>query len=186
MIANIGFGVVAAIAVLSALLVVRSANLVHAVLWLGLTLIDTAVLYAMLGASFLAGVQVLLYVGGVVTLMIFGVMLTRRHDGLTVPADRGPPLRGAIAAILLFGVVAAAVLRSDLEGAGAVLLAPAVTDANSQAGTQAIGLELLSTHVLAFEALSLLLLAAIIGAVVIARRRDHGAPETSGRTEASS
>ena len=185
MIANIGFGVVAAIAVLSALLVVRSANLVHAVLWLGITLIDTAVLYGMLGASFLAGVQVLLYVGGVVTLMIFGVMLTRRHDGLTVPADRGPPLRGAVAAILLFGVVAAAVVRSDLEGAGAVVVA-AAPSAASQASTQAIGLELLSTHVLAFEVLSLLLLAAIIGAVVIARRRDHGAPETSGRTEPSS
>lgn len=188
MIANVGFGVVAAIAVLSALLVVRSANLVHAVLWLGLLLIDTAVLYAMLGASFLAGVQVLLYVGGVVTLMLFGVMLTRRHDGLNVPADRGPPLRGAITAMALFGVLAAAIVRSNLDVVGETIATPAVVAAagNSQASTQAIGLELLSTHVLAFEALSLLLLAGIIGAVVIARRRDHGAPAATNGTGAAS
>jgi NADH-quinone oxidoreductase subunit J len=171
MIATLGFGVVAAVALLSAILVVRSRNLVHAVLWLGLTLADTAVLYAMLGASFLAAVQVLLYVGGVVTLMIFGVMLTRRHDGLAVPAERERPARGAVAAAALFGIVAAAVARSDLQGS-----APVVDPtASTQVVTQSIGVSLLSTHVLAFEVLSVLLLAAIIGAVVIARRRDHGA-----------
>lgn len=185
MIATIGFGVVAAIALLSALLVVRSANLVHAVLWLGITLADTAVLYGMLGASFLAGVQVLLYVGGVVTLMIFGMMLTRRHDGLTVPADSGAHARGGLTAILLFSVLATAAMRSNLDEApAAVTLAPAAS--GSQSTTQAIGLELLGTHVLAFEILSLLLLAAIIGAVIIARRRDHGAPEPRHGREASS
>jgi len=76
MIGVIGFAIVAASVLLAAIFVIRSVNLVHAVLWLGVTLGGTAVLYAMLGASFLAGVQVLLYVGGVVTLMIFGVMLT--------------------------------------------------------------------------------------------------------------
>jgi NADH-quinone oxidoreductase subunit J len=184
-IATIGFGVVAAIALLSALLVVRSANLVHAVLWLGITLTDTAVLYGMLGASFLAGVQVLLYVGGVVTLMIFGVMLTRRHDGISVPAERGSPWRGLLTAASVFGLLAAAVLRSDLAPA-AITVTPVAAAPGSQATTQAIGLALLSTHVLAFEVLSLLLLAAIIGAIVIARRRDHGAPATGARTEASS
>lgn len=185
MIATIGFGVVATVALLSALLVVRSANLVHAVLWLGVTLADTAVLYAMLGASFLAGVQVLLYVGGVVTLMIFGVMLTRRHDGITVPADRGAPWRGLLTAALTFGVLATAVQRSDLRPA-ALTLTPIAGATGGQATTRSLGLALLSTHVLAFEVLSLLLLAAIIGAVVIARRRDHGACETSTRTGASS
>jgi NADH:ubiquinone oxidoreductase subunit 6 (subunit J) len=162
-IATLGFGAVAAVVLLSALFVVRSANLVHAVMWLGMTLAATAVLYAMLDASFLAGVQVLLYVGGVVTLMIFGVMLTRRHDGLTVPADSGAPLRGMIAAAALFGVVAAAVARTDLSAAPPAAASPG------------LGAEILTTHVLAFEALGALLLAAIIGAIVIARRRDHGA-----------
>jgi len=173
MIAVVGFGVIAASVLLSALLVVGARNLVHAVLWLGVTLTGTAALYAMLGASFLAGVQILLYVGGVVTLMIFGVMLTRRHDGIAVPAERTSPRRGALVAAALFGVLAAAVARSELP-AGQTRIA-----------TEALGVSLLTTHVLAFEVLSLLLLAAIIGAIVIARRRDHGAPPpAAGRTRA--
>jgi NADH-quinone oxidoreductase subunit J len=164
MIATIGFGVVAACLLLSALFVIRATNLVHAVLWLGVTLGATAVLYAMMGASFLAGVQVLLYVGGVVTLMIFGVMLTRRHDGLAVPAERTSRARGALVAAALFGVLAAAVSKSELPAAAA-----------AEVTTGAIGVSMLTTHILAFEVLSLLLLAAIIGAIVIARKRDPGA-----------
>jgi len=164
MTATIGFGAIAAVVLLSALFVVGAPNLVHAVLWLGVTLGGTAALYAMLGASFLAGVQVLLYVGGVVTLMIFGVMLTRRHDGLAVHAERTGPRRGAFVAAALFGVLAAAVARSELPAG------------ETRVTTESLGAGLLTTHLLAFEVLSLLLLAAIIGAIVIARRRDHGAP----------
>jgi NADH-quinone oxidoreductase subunit J len=167
-IATAGFAVVAASLLLAALFVISATNLVHAVLWLGVTLAGTAVLYAMLGASFLAGVQVLLYVGGVVTLMIFGVMLTRRHDGLIVRAERASRLRGGLVAAALFGVLAAAVARTELP-AHAAGPPDGVT-------TGALGISLLTTHVLAFELLSFLLLAAIIGAVVIARKRDPGAP----------
>jgi NADH-quinone oxidoreductase subunit J len=165
MIGAIGSGVIAACLLLSALFVIRATNLVHAVLWLGVTLGATAVLYAMLGASFLAGVQVMLYVGGVVTLMIFGVMLTRRHDGLAVPAGRTSRARGALVAAALFGVLASAVARSELP-AGPV----------AEVTTGELGVSLLTTHLLAFELLSLLLLAAIVGAIVIARKRDPGAP----------
>ncbi|MFO0555643.1 MAG: NADH-quinone oxidoreductase subunit J [Polyangiaceae bacterium] len=158
----VGFGIIAACVLLAALFVVRSQNLVHATLWLGLTLVGTAALYAMLGASFLAGVQVLLYVGGVMTLMLFGVMLTRRHDGLVVQAERMPPLRGAVVAAGFFGVLAAAIAKSELPS----------TSAPSPVETAAVGAALFRDHVLAFEVLSVLLLAAIIGAVAIARRRD--------------
>jgi NADH-quinone oxidoreductase subunit J len=164
MIATIAFGVLAACLLLSASFVVRVANLVHAVLWLGVTLVITAALYVLLDASFLAGVQVLLYVGGVVTLMVFGVMLTRRHDGTAAVAGSTGAGRGILAAAVFFGVVAAAVSRGDLAGRGA------------QASTFELGSGLVTTHLLAFEVLSFLLLAAIIGAVVIARRRDPGAP----------
>ncbi len=165
MIALIGFGVIAACMLVAALFVVRSQNLVHAVLWLGVVLTGTAALYAMLGATFLAAVQVLLYVGGVVTLMIFGVMLTRRHDGLVVHAERLSAGRGIFAAGALFGILAAAVEKSSLPASGGPDLTPA-----------ALGSSLLTTHVLAFEVLSFLLLAAIVGAIVIARKRDPGAP----------
>jgi NADH-quinone oxidoreductase subunit J len=163
MTALVAFAVVAACLLASGVMVVRATNLVHGVLWLGVTLAATAALYAMLGASFLAGVQVMLYVGGVVTLMVFGVMLTRRHDGIAAPAQGSSPGRALFVCASLFGILAAAIVRTDLPtGTRAVTVAE-------------LGLAVVDTHVLAFEALSLVLLAAIIGAAVIARRRDPGA-----------
>lgn len=178
----LAFGVVAGFALLAAVAVVRSRDLVHAVLWLGVNLFVTAVLYAMLGASFVAGVQVLLYIGGVVTLMIFGVMITRRHDGTpstgeqagsgparrargAVLEDVGSP-RAAAVALAIFASVTWAVLSTDgLD----VHTAPAATSAAD------LGRALLRDHLLAFEAISMLLLAAMVGAIVIARRRDPSA-----------
>lgn len=162
MIEPIGFGVIAASLILSALRVVTSRNLVHSVLWLGLTLFATAILYVWLSAPFLAGVQVLLYTGGVVTLMIFGVMLTRRTDPRNAVNEAGRRGWGAAAAVGLFGLLAAAIYRTEglpVETAEP----PEVAD---------IGRAFLTEHVAAFEVLSLLLLAAMVGAIVIARRRD--------------
>lgn len=166
----IGFAALSGLMVVSALLVVQSTNLVHAVMWLALTLVATAGVYAMIGASFLAGVQVLLYVGGVITLMIFGVMITRRHEGIVVPADTGDGLervRGMVVAGGLFGVVAAAVRATP-----GLFEAPADLPPLPSVGE--LGKAILTTHLVAFEILSLLLLAAMIGAIVIARRRDPG------------
>jgi NADH-quinone oxidoreductase subunit J len=163
---SLPFGLAAACAVLSAIGVVRAANLVHAVLWLAVALLATAVLYAMLGASFLAGVQVLLYVGGVVTLMVFGVMITRRHDGAAPESPGARPWLGALVAGGLFALVAAAVETTDgLDAPAARLPAAAPAD---------LGRALLGPHVLAFEVVSVLLLGAMIGAIVIARKRDPG------------
>lgn len=160
---TIGFAIVAACALVSALFVVRSGRLIRAVLWLGVTLVATAALYAMLGASFLAGVQVLVYVGGVVTLMIFGVMVTRRHEGIVVEIESARTGRAALIALGLFGVVATAIRTTP--GIDAPNVASTVTTAD-------LGRALLRDHVLAFEVMSFLLLAAIVGAIVIARRRD--------------
>src|SRR5271165_1194700 len=109
----LAFGIAAGCALLSALAVVRSRDLVRAVLWLGVTLLATAVLYAMLGASFIAGVQVLLYVGGVVTLMIFGVMMTPRHEGVAAKLEEAGSVRAAAVAVVIFTCVAWAVLTTD-------------------------------------------------------------------------
>ena len=164
----IGFGTVAAGTLLAAIYVVRSQNLIHAVLWLGVALLATAALYAMLGASFLAGVQVLVYVGGVITLMIFGLMITRRHEGIVVQAETMKPARAALTALALFGILAAAILRTP------GLDTPLVSPAPRPLPAAALGRALLTEHILAFEAISFLLLAAIIGAIVIARKRDPG------------
>jgi NADH-quinone oxidoreductase subunit J len=158
----IGFILTAAFTVLSALFVVCNRNLVQAVLSLALMLIGTAVLYGLLDASFLAGVQVLTYVGGVVTLCIFGVMVSRRLEGTGAPTESQSHGRAFVAAALIFGIFVAAVLKTDLPAS-----APQPTVSIAQ-----LGQALLGKYLLAFEALSLLLLAAIIGAVVLARRRD--------------
>lgn len=163
MTAELGFGVFAFLLVgFPALRVVTSRDLVRAVLWLAVTLLGTAVLYALLHAPFLAGVQVLTYVGGVVTLMVFGVMVTHKHDGTTVAIGGANRVRGALAALAFFGVVAFAIVRTDLSS-----LTPVETPS-----TQDLALALLDRYLIAFEVASVLLLAAIISAVVLARRRD--------------
>ncbi len=158
------FAFIAAAMLVPGYFAVRNANLIHAALWLGASLLATAGMYAMLGASFLAGVQVLVYVGGIVTLMLFGVMMTRTHEGLVAPAESQNTARAAAVAVTLFAVIAQAINRTD--GLDTPLTSP---DRNDVAE---LGRALVVDHVLAFEALSVLLLAAIVGAVVLARRRE--------------
>ena len=163
---SIAFGAIAAVMLATGLMVVSSKNLVRAALWLGAMLLGTAVLYAIMDASFLASVQVLLYVGGVITLMIFGVMITRKHEGLEVPAETMRPSRAMAVSALLFLALAAAVDKT--EGLEQELLPAPPTTAD-------LGRAFLVEHVLAFEVLSVLLLGTIVGAIVLARRRDLGA-----------
>ena len=138
-------------------------NLVHAVFWLAATLLLTSVVLVWLGAPFLAGVQILLYTGGVTTLMLFGVMLTHRDPEARIEnPSRSRPTAAAVAVTLL-AVILVAIWRSpELEG---MALAPAVQTAD-------IGRAFLGEQLLAFEVLSVLLLAAMIGAIVLARRSD--------------
>lgn len=174
----IGFGVVAVMLLLSAFATVFSKDLVRAVYWLAVALLATAVLYMLLDAGFLAGVQVLTYVGGVVTLMIFGVMVTRRHDGESIPTLGEGGFRAGVVAVGLFAAMASAIVTSHLDdGVQAVL--PTLA-------TKALAKTLLDEYLLAFEAASLLLLAAIVGAVVLARRRDGESFHVPGTQRAES
>ncbi len=158
---NFGFALICTIILISALFVVRSRNLIHAVLWLGLTLIGTAALYAQLDAPFLAGVQILTYVGGVVTLMIFGVMVTRRHDSLVAEATNEGSDRAFIFASALFALLAMATWKTPLP-----------TEEHAGPSNAELGRALMGSALVPFELLSLLLLAAIVGAVVLARKKD--------------
>ncbi len=163
------FALVGLLVLVASLFTVRSTKLVHAVLWLGVTLGATAVLFVQLGAPFLAGIQLLLYVGGVMTLMIFGVMLTRRAgDGELRTGERSAwrSVLALLGALALFAVLAGGIVGST-----------SLMRAASPTGDPAVlGKSLLTTHLLAFEALSALLLASMIGAIVLARRRDPDAP----------
>ena len=171
---EVAFGIVAACMLLAALFSVGSKNLVHGVLWLGATLGMTAILYLMLDAPFLAGVQLLLYVGGVMTLMIFGVMLTRRHSDLAAQREQRHQSRAMVVGVGLFGALTAALLKT--EG----LDKPAA----GSASTADLGRALLSEDLLVFEVISVLLLAALIGAIVLARKKDFAAaPAVPGKAE---
>ena len=160
----IAFLIIAILVLTGALQVVRSRNLVHSVFWLALTLIGTAALFVHLHADFIAAVQVLLYTGGVITLMLFGVMLTRRLQGIVIPNESHRLLIGGVLGTATLASVVVAVMRD--ESAAVAAGAAAAPD------TAALGQVFLQQMVLPFEVLSLLLLAAMIGAIALARKVD--------------
>jgi NADH-quinone oxidoreductase subunit J len=147
----------------AAIVTVTTRQIVHAALWLVVALGGIAVEYLLLTAEFIAWVQVLIYVGSVVVLLLFGLMLTRAPIGRSPDADSGNRwaalLIGLASAAVLVWIVADAFRTTwiDLDG-------PA---AGSAAGT---GASLFRSWVLPFEALSVLLLAALVGAIALSRR----------------
>ncbi len=151
------------VAVASALLVVTTRQLVHAALWLVVTLGAVAGSYLVLTAEFIAWVQVLVYVGAVVALLLFGLMLTRAPIGVSPDLDtRNRPL----AAVAALGT-AAALVALVVDG-----LRSAYVDLSVHSGggsAEAAGAALFRTWVLPFEVLSVLLLAALVGAIVLSR-----------------
>ena len=160
---------VAGVLVASAVFVVAGKNLVHCVLMLAALLFTTAVLFVLLRAPFLAGIQVMLYAGGVVTLMLFAIMLTRRSSGVSV-VNETLPGRRLPAALVTVGLCAMLCWSihetTEFPDGGDTALT-----------TRQLGTLLFTDQSLAFEVLGMLLLAATIGAIVLARKRDHGARE---------
>jgi len=161
----IPFGIMSLILLWSALRVVTSTDLVRSVLWLAVTLVTTAALFVGLHADFIAAVQILLYTGGVITLMLFAIMLTRRLSSAHVAHQSGGRIPGGLVALSLLGVITWT-LWSQF-GTAAVAATPELVP-----DTQALGKLFLTRLILPFEALSVLLLAAMIGAIAIARRTD--------------
>ncbi|MEV7658409.1 NADH-quinone oxidoreductase subunit J [Streptomyces anulatus] len=162
---EIAFLLVGLVTLGAAVITVTTKQLVHAALWLVVALGGLAVEYLLLTAEFIAWVQVLIYVGSVVVLLLFGLMLTRAPIGRSPDADSGNRwvalgVAAAAAAALVWVVVDA--FRTtwiDLDG-------PA------QGSTEVTGSFLFRNWVLPFEALSVLLLAALVGAIVLSRKRD--------------
>ncbi|WP_369233908.1 NADH-quinone oxidoreductase subunit J [Streptomyces sp. R21] len=157
----------------AAIVTVTTKQLVHAALWLVVALGGLAVEYLLLTAEFIAWVQVLIYVGSVVVLLLFGLMLTRAPIGRSPDADSGNrwaalTVAVAAAAALIWVVVDA--FRTtwvDLDGAAA-------------GSTAVTGASLFQNWVLPFEALSVLLLAALVGAIVLSRKAKADATARPG------
>jgi NADH-quinone oxidoreductase subunit J len=157
-----GLGGVAVLVLGASLGVVLARNLFHSVLWLALALVGTAGLFVLLHAEFLAAVQVLLYAGGVVTIVVFAIMLTERLVGDSLRQTNRGIAAGAVVAAVVFVGLAGTILRAPRP------VAPPAPDL----ATAALGRAVLTEWVLAFEVLGVLLVAALLGALYLARTEE--------------
>ena len=156
------FWALAVLLVGSALAVVLSKNLFHSVLWLALALSGTAGVFLMLQAEFLAAVQVLLYAGGVVTVVVFAIVVTEKLVGTKLSHTSRGVFRGVLVASLFLVLVGSSVMRWPLPAAPAPVMPMA--DA-----TKTIGTLLMTRFILPFELLAVVLLVALLGASYFAR-----------------
>jgi NADH-quinone oxidoreductase subunit J len=144
----------------SALSVVLTKNLFHSVLWLALSLTATAGIFLALEAEFLAAVQLLLYAGGVVTIVVFAIVVTERLVGERLTQTS----RHIVTGVVLAGALLLAVLRF-LRGADLPVERPVI----AVDVTRALGRVLMTEFVLPFELLAVLLLVGLLGALYFAR-----------------
>lgn len=164
------FFALAALTCLSAWAIVISQNIVRMAIYLLLTLGGVAGLYFMLNAELLAAIQLIVYVGGTLILIIFGVMLTSRNPFLQLKAKGWEIALGVAISVAIAGLLVLAKENSSLkdhsEYAGVVGLG-----AKDYAQVHAVGRGLLSTYLVPFEVAGVLLLVVMIGAAFMARKR---------------
>ena len=158
---NVTFWILAVAMVLAAIGVVRSQNVVHAALYLVVVLAGAAAQYILLAAEFVAWVQVLIYIGAVIILFLFGIMLTRAPMRGDTNLDNDQRWPAAVVSVFLAGVLAT--LLVDAFGAKEIKLRAPVRSGE-------LATAIFKVYVVPFELVSILLLAALVGAVVIARR----------------
>ena len=160
--ANIAFGIGAAFMVFSAIKVVTTKNVVHAALYLVLVLAGVGLNYLLLQAEFVAITQFLVYIGAIVVLFLFGIMLTRAPLGISDDLDnrRARPA-GILTAIVVLTVTAGSLIASFGDDKVAFRSSNSVAEISDS---------IFSTYLIPFEVVSVMLLAALIGAIVLARK----------------
>jgi len=167
MLPEITFFILSATALISAILVITRRNAVHSVIWLIVTLFAVGGIFLTQRAQFLFAVQIILYVGGIMVLFLFVVMLINLDVSVKqAQFNRQWLLAVSTAVVLLVGV--AYVLY---QGGDAFALAHAPVAAAPQGNTQRVGTTLYQDYMLAVEIASLLLLVAMVGAVIMAKRK---------------
>lgn len=151
----------------SAVMVITRRNAIHSVIWLIVTLFAVGGIFLILHAEFLFAVQIILYVGGIMVLFLFVVMLINLDLSVKqAQFSRQWPLALCTAAVLLAGVIYAL-----YKGGDAFALARVPLGAVPQGNTQRVGMALYQDYMLAVEIASLLLLVAMVGAVLMAKRK---------------
>lgn len=151
----------AGLAVLAGLFMVWTKNVIHAAYGLAAVLLCVAALFVLLNAEFLAVVQIFMYAGGIIVLLVFGIMLTNREK-------KGAPMTGqqnmvlaTIVAAGLTGIIIYLTVRSSMTWTGSEI-------AGDQ--TKQIGKLLITDHLIAFELIAVLLLAVLVGAAFLAKK----------------
>ena len=164
---EIVFLVVALVTLYAALEVVTTNNLIHAALWLIVTLFGVAAIFALLSAPFLAVVQVMVYIGAIAILMIFAIMLTRGVGKADKPlVNKNWPVAAVFGFLMFFALA----LMLIFSGRGNAAM-PFLADSGATITTLGIALVSPNGYVLPFELASVLLLAALIGAIYVAWRK---------------
>jgi len=148
----------------SAIWVVVSPNLVHSAVSLLITLFGVAGLYVFLYADFLAATQVVIYVGGILVLIIFGVMLTNKIDKPVIASDSSNKIIGVLVSGFVFSILSIVILQTDWQ------ILPNNTEGPST--VELIGKLILGKYLLPFELISILLLAALTGSALLARKKN--------------
>jgi NADH-quinone oxidoreductase subunit J len=169
MILQIFFIIIAVVTLVSAIFVVTARRLMHSALWLVLALFGVAVVFAFLEASFFAVVQVLVYIGAIAILIIFAVMLTRGiMDEKGPQLNRGWWVSGVASAALFAGLLAALGTWAGFQTGPGTAPDPAILPQ--------FGVDLVDPNKFAipFEVASILLLAALVGAIYIAADKKGG------------
>ena len=158
---NVACGVMALAMVAAALRMVTTRNVVHAALYLVVVLAGVAGMFILLGAEFVGVTQVLVYIGAIVVLFLFGIMLTKGSFGEDDGVTGERRLVAGLVGLLVFGVMAAALVESFED---------AELSRSGPSTTAELADSIFSDYIVPFEAVSVLLLAALIGAIVVARR----------------
>ncbi|MDM5361325.1 NADH-quinone oxidoreductase subunit J [Peribacillus sp. ACCC06369] len=159
----IAFFGLALVAILGGVLLITLTKVVHMVIALVFTFLSIAGIYMLLSAEFVAIVQILIYSGAITIVMLFGIMLTK-HQESDEPVKGGWGRFSLLAAIAGFAVaVYLGIYNLDI---------PVQPTALHEDNTKQIGIELFSKYVIPFEAMSVLLLVALVGAIVLAKKDD--------------
>ncbi len=166
--AQVFFYIFAALSLIFALLVVTRRNAIHSAICLIVTFFFMAAVFVILKAELLAAVQVLVYAGGVVGLMLYVIMLVKGEEANQVKHNLGQKIIAAFVALLLF-IQLAAVVWVSLAGKKAGALAAEA--AKFGGNTEGIGALLYTKYLFPFEVASVLLLAAMVGAIVLAKNK---------------
>jgi NADH-quinone oxidoreductase subunit J len=157
---NVAFGIIAAAMALGAIGVVRTKNVVHAALYLVVVLAGGAAQFILLGQEFVAWVQVLVYIGAVIVLFLFGIMLTRAPMHPKDSLDNDLRWPAAVTSVFLVGILVALLVHTFHADK---------VDVTAPVRTGQITSSIFTTYIVPFEVVGVLLLGALIGAVVLAR-----------------